>query len=302
MVSTINRNRGLLESNQVNTNRIVRSGQLLFFRYAWPCNQANYGTRVDRNPQRVAKLHRYSLQITLSEKEVLEMGTLLQQCFPVAFAEMMDIVSFCMDRIWPVDQVRNFWRNHHSGRGESGTVAGDACRVREMIVTGFRPVELCLEGTMHTLNTVIAVPIGGRREELLIDQYLLQPKIGEHIFPHQFTVCEVDNVQSGAGELESRGSEVIRPQELPTEPLVTAPQSQPTSCRSLVDEEDPGDVLIGVPSTVLPPITQTHCDCGRECKGGQCKHDAPLYIQTGVPEPEGVEEVMYGNHFDGNPS
>lgn len=249
------------------------------------------------------------------------MGRLLQQCFPVAFAEMMDIVSFCVDGIWPVDQVRNFWRNHHSGRGQIGTVAGDACRVREMIVTGFRPVELCLEGTMHMLNMVIAVPIGGGREELLIDQYLLQPKIGQHIFPHQFTVCEVDDVQSGAGELASRGSEVIRPQELSTDPLAfsgqhlvgadgevgTAYETSPVGLGTRYElvtciRADGDSVGVGISTTALPPTMAEHCDCGRECKGGHPCPRAPLMIQTGSPEPEGVEEVMYGNHFDGNPS
>ncbi len=40
------------------------------------------------------------------------------------------------------------------------------------------------------------------------------------------------------------------------------------------------------------PTSEKHCDCGHECKGGHPCPNAPLYIQTGGPEPSSNKPKM----------
>ncbi len=89
---------------------------------------------------------------------------------------------------------------------------------------------------------------------------------------------------------------------------------------------DGDSVEVGIPTTALPPTKVEHCECGQECKGGHLCPKAPHYGQPRDAsdevvspgrvvsgrvladnvvcgtDPLTVEDALFGNHFDGNPS
>jgi hypothetical protein len=141
-------------------------------------------------------------------------------------------------------------------------------------------------------------------QQFLFDVYGLKPEENTPRVIHQNVICDIFDraVDNPNQQTELR----FPPSEIGLEPVEFAKKGlsfEGISGREpiMVDDGE-GDVKVGIPSTVLPPSSEHQCDCGHECRGGNPCPQAPLMIQTGGHTPLPVEDVLFGNHFDGNPS
>ena len=311
------------------TTRCAASGVHQFGRYALTCCENGSDGNGGRSDADISLLRDLVLRNDLADEKPLQ--RLLCRVFPNPVRECFSSdehrAQNPADFVWLIDRVQIHWRYAHTGPKTDV--------VPSRPENGCRTIRAKVLRRHSIVGNAFFVDIEGQ-EVLVIDLFGLNPSSSEFVYFHQRVICEVEQpndvfrtmgVTGGefqshpvespdSEELEGRipMPEVIRPQELPTDPLVAVPNMLFTSKSRDFDltgnppeiESDDGadDVLISVSSTVLPPTTLAHCDCGRECKGGRCKHDAPFVIQTGSPEPtldkpkmEEKSPVGFGNGY-----
>lgn len=272
------------------TTRCAVSGAHLFACYARTCCENGSEGNGGRSDADISLLLDFVLRNDLADEEPLQQ--LLCRMFPdpvkECFSSDGNSKGNPVDFIWPISLVRTYWRHTHTGPKSDVTSSRpeNGCRTIRAKVLRKHP----------SVEKVYEVEVEGEKV-FVIDLFDLKPTPGEFVYFHQHIICEIDDDQAdtkqSCPQLQSITVEHV-------DSAFVGTFAVPTGCRSLVDEEDPGDVQVGVPATVLPPISEKPCDCDHECKGGHPCPRAPIMIQTGGPEP--VESVLFGNSFDGNPS
>lgn len=283
------------------------SGELIFGRFACACLLIPNGTRRDIHYEdRVEYIHLvlHVLPDNPNEATLIRFRKLTQKLFPVptlAFAKSAGLsVPDYFNRPWNVMDVRRYWYYLHEAWELPGSENSyNPCATH--VAFGIKPLAPGYLGGVYT-GTVDAT------QQFLVDVYGLKPEENTPQVIHQNVICDIFDqaVDNPNQPTELR----FPPSEIGLEPVAFAKKdgffkftlSIPSGRKPIMVDGGEGDVKVGIPSTVLPPSSEHQCDCGHECKGGNPCPQAPLMIQTGGPTPLPVEDVLFGNHFDGNPS
>ena len=273
------------------TKKCAASGVHLFARYARTCCENGNEGSSNRSTKYIEELGRLVDRNDSADEKLLQQ--LLCRAFPgpvnECFGSDGDSKANPADFIWLINKVQTYWRYTHTGpktdvipsRPENG------CRtIRAKVLRKYSNVD-----------RLYVVGVEGA-DVFTIDLFDLKPSPGEFVYFHQRVICEIDEDRTEDGDLKYRGGEVIKPPGLQTDSSIAVPGMPFTSKSREFDltgkspeikfDDGAGDVLIGVPATVLPPTKQAHCDCGHECKGGHPCPNAPHYAQFRDPSSEVV--------------
>ncbi len=144
------------------------SGEKLFFRYAYPCGEGRYHRGLI-SVRELDELHH------LVNTDGEPTRDLLQGCFAEAFP------AFCAffgidpsdDRPWPVEVVRQFWRQH-TGRVPSCAVMFGK-----------------IEKIIPSLSFICLVNFAGKTKPVF-NRYRLPVAVGDTVFFHQHIIAEVE--------------------------------------------------------------------------------------------------------------
>lgn len=290
-------------SEKLTNARRVASGAHLFARYVRTCCENRNGG-VSMTDQDL--LDGYVRSNDLSDEERLRQLICLMFPDPIkeCFSSDGNSKGNPADLVWPIDLVQKHWRYTHTGpkSGVTSSRPENGCRTIRAKVLRKHP----------SVDKVYEVEVEGE-QVLVIDLFDLKPTPEEFVYFHQRVICEIDDDQPGE-EPASGNCRYGYPFPIPL------PSSQPTVLA------DGDSVEVGNPTTVLPPTMTKDCECGHECKGGHSCSKAPHYVQfrdasnevvspgcvvsgrvlannvVCGTDPLPVEDVLFGNRFDGNPS
>ncbi len=310
-------------SEKLTNARRVASGAHLFARYVRTCCENRNGG-VSMNDQDL--LDGYVRSNDLSDEERLRQLICLMFPDPIkeCFSSDGNSKGNPADLVWSIDLVQKHWRYTHTGpkSGVTSSRPENGCRTIRAKVLRKHP----------SVDKVYEVEVEGEKV-LVIDLFDLKPTPEEFVYFHQRVICEVeepadyhysiglDGGENQFGRAESPDSEEGG------KAYETSPVGLGGRYKLVTDIRSDGDsVEVGIPATVSPPTTGDHCECGHECKGGHSCSKAPHYVQfrdasnevvspgcvvsgrvlannvVCGTDPLPVEDVLFGNRFDGNPS
>ena len=89
------------------------TGEKLFLRYAFPCVETREEMGV------ISSEHRKELNKWI-EDDAQPSRRRLKYCFPNAFRALRELAESCEREVWSVENVKDYWRNHHKRTVECG--------------------------------------------------------------------------------------------------------------------------------------------------------------------------------------
>lgn len=136
------------------------SGLLIFLRYAYPCAEAQLAKDLI-DTREYALLQRW---IKMSIDPMIE---ILEKAFPEAFAKLLQLAKKRGRDVWSLDNVLDFWRNHHNYKNGN-------CNVKLCKVIKIDGITVALDDNSMALNI-----------------YDVNVIVGRSVFAHRGIVVEV---------------------------------------------------------------------------------------------------------------
>ena len=315
-------------NGKITNTRYAASGAHEFGRYALTCCDNGSEGNGKRSVTDIGHLR--DLVSRNDQADEVSLQALLCSMFPGPVGECFGSDGVCgvcdenpTNFIWLFDQVRLYWRSKHTGPKNRDTGQPDkGCKtIRAKVLR------------KHSLSTnVFIVEVEGQ-EVFVIDAFDLNPSPEEFVYFHQRVICEVEEPTDYLRTVGLDGGEnqFGRAEPPDSEETGAAYETSPVGLGGQYElvtgiRADGDSVEVGNPTTVVPPTMVEHCECGQDCKGGHPCPNAPHYVQFCDPsdevvstgrvvggrvlvdnvvcgtDPLPVEDVLFGNHFDGNPS
>jgi len=123
------------------------SGSLMFLRYAYPCAESQLAKKLI-DPKEYALLKRWAIQ-----SKVPPMIEILEKAFPEAVFRLSELAKETNRHIWSLENVLDFWRNHHNYKDGNCNVR--LCRVKKIEGLVVTMTDNSITSNIYNVNVIV---------------------------------------------------------------------------------------------------------------------------------------------------